>query len=327
MLTDSWNVIEEDFQPSKHIEREIAFGLSNGYIAQRANFEEYYSGETRLGSYVNGIYSQNTDKDDAGLLNDDCGLLKTPDWCGITVRLNEEVIDLATWEVLSFKSVLNIHEGVLERFFESVSPRKHKIEVTVKRFLSMAETEVAAIMYSVKSIDFEGRISFMPLIDANVINPNDNNEQLWNVLQVKTQPNVSYLWAQVRHQKIQFCGAHSYALYKNNEQLKVNPTKIEKERIAGFSMGADVKAGDTIYMNKYIAIADSLSRPNENLPDYVCRLALNSKEKGWQKLFEEHRGVCTARWFQAGLTDEHNIENQQSLIRTVFMNNMNIHCK
>jgi len=116
-------------------------------------------------------------------------------------------------------------------------------------------------------------------------------------------------------------------LYKNNEQLKVNPTKIEKERIAGFSMGADVKAGDTIYMNKYVAIADSLSRPNENLPDYVCSLALNSKEKGWQKLFEEHRGVCTARWFQAGLTDEHNIENQQSLIQAVFMNNMNIHCK
>ena len=108
------------------------------------------------------------------------------------------------------KSVLNIHEGLLARFFEAVSPRKPKIQVAVKRFLSMVETEVAAIMYLVKSIDFEGRISFMTVIEANVVNPNDNNnEQLWNVLQVRIQQNVSYLWAQVRHQKIQFCGAHS----------------------------------------------------------------------------------------------------------------------
>ena len=324
--TDLWCITEEGFQPDNQLASESSLGISNGYIGQRADFEEHYSGVTKSGSYIAGVYYQETYQNKAqetSLLNSCNRLLNTPDWDGIIVRLNDEIVDLATWEVQNFKRTLNMHDGVLERTFEAVSPRNHRIKVSVKRFLSMAKTEIAAINYSVKSLDFDGRISFMPIINADVKNPYLNdNEQLWNVLQIKAQQDVSYLWAQARHKNFQFCGAHSYALYKNNEQLKVNPTKIEKERIAGFSIGTDVKKGDTVYMNKYIAITDSLTQPNQNLPEYVCQLALEAKEKGWTKLLEEHSGVWAAKWFQANLAEGSDVETQQAIRHKIFMNNM-----
>ena len=46
ILADSWNIIEEGFNP-KHVESsESIFSLGNGAMGQRANFEERYSGRT-----------------------------------------------------------------------------------------------------------------------------------------------------------------------------------------------------------------------------------------------------------------------------------------
>jgi maltose phosphorylase len=324
LQTDPWCIVEDGFRPDKQLASERIFSLANGYIGLRANFEEYYSGETYLGSYIAGVYYQNN-SNESEVQKCPNRLLNTPNWSGIIVRLNDEIVDLATWEVLNYKRTLNMREGFLERTFEVVSPRNHKIQVKVKRFLSMAETEIGAINYSVKSLDFEGRISFMPVIDADVRRPDVNDdEQLWNVLQIRTQQDVSYLWAQARRMNFQFCGALSYVLYKNNEQVKVIPTKIEKERIAGFSVGTDVKAGDTVYLNKYIAVIDSLIFPRQNPPEKACELALNARKKGWSKLFEEHTAAWDARWSQLDVETEGGIETQQSVLHNIFMNNISI---
>ena len=322
---DSWCIIEEGFQPQKGLDSERIFSLANGYISQRANFEEYFSGETALGAYIAGVYRQTQyDSGDNQTENNLKRHINTPYWNGVIVRLNDEILDLATWSIRNFRRVLNMHDGFLERTFEVVSPRDHVIQVTVKRFLSLAETEVAAISYSVKSLNFEGRVSFMPVIDANVLNPDsESNEQLWNVLQVRTQQDVSHLWAQARHMTVQFCGATSYVLYKNNEQLKIIPTKIEKERIAGFSVGTDVRTGDTVCLNKFIAVTDSLTFSAGNLPEKTCEIALNAKKKGWNKLFEEHSAAMQERWSRSEGIIGGDIETQRTQRHRIFLGNLN----
>ena len=323
---DSWCIVEDDFQPKKALAAERIFSLTNGYVAQRANFEEYFSGNTKLEAYIADLYCQCVSSSDSEVNKSRNNLkqrINTPYWNGVIVRLNDEILDLATWEIQNFRRVLNMHDGFLERTFEVISPRNHAIQVTVKRFLSMAETEVAAISYSVKSLNFDGRVSFMPVIDANVLNP-DSDEQLWNVLQVRTQQDVSHLWAQARHMTVQFCGATSYVLYKNNEQLKIIPTKIEKERIAGFSVGTDVRIGDTVCLNKFIAVTDSLTFSSVSLPELACEIALNARKKGWNKLFEEHSAAMQERWSRSEVIVEDDIEIQRNQKHRIFMGDLNL---
>ena len=43
---DEWLIVEEGFHPEMNRESESIFSIGNGYMGQRANFEEKYSGET-----------------------------------------------------------------------------------------------------------------------------------------------------------------------------------------------------------------------------------------------------------------------------------------
>jgi len=322
---DPWCIIEEGFHVNKQLASESVFSLGNGHIGQRANFEEYYSGETMLGSYVAGIYfperaERGNWKEGYSDTNDK--LINAPNWTGISVRLNDDRLDLAEWDVQNFRRVLNMREGFLERTFEAISSRGHRIQVSVKRFLSMAETEVGAISYSVKSLNYEGRISFLPLIDGDVNNKYTNfNEQFWNVLQTKTEQDVSHLWAQTRRNDFHVCAALTYVLYKNNEQLNVNPTKIEKEKVAGFSIGTDVRIGDTVCLNKYVAIISSLNHPREELTERACTLARAVKTKGWNQLFEEHTAVWAEKWLKSDIIIDSDVAAQQAIRFSIFQLN------
>ena len=291
--SDPWTIVEDGFQCDKQLDSENNFCLENGYLRQSGNFEEYYSGETLPGSFIAGrIQSGNTDhiKLTSGNGVQTGNYVNTPNWIGITVRLNEEKLDLAVWEVLNFKRIMNLREGILERTFEAISPKGHHIQVIVKRFLSMAETEIGAISYSIKSLNFAGRISFMPVIEGDLMLTTQNvSEPLWNVLQTKTQHDVAHLWTQTRHTDFHICTALTYELFKNNEQLNTIPIKIEKEKIAGFSVGTDVKKGDTLRLYKYLSILNSLNHPRTDLTEQACKLALETKQKGWNNLLEEHK--------------------------------------
>lgn len=325
LQTDPWCIIEEGFHENKQLASESIFSLGNGQIGQRANFEEYYSGETMLGSYIAGIYyperaEYGNWKNGYSDTNDK--IVNAPNWTVISVRLNDDRLDLADWDVKNFRRTLNMREGFLERTFEATNFKGHRIQVNVRRFLSMAETEIGAISYTVKSLNFEGRISFLPLIDGDVRNKITNyDEPFWNVLQTKTAQDVSHLWAQTRRMDFHVCGALTYSFYKNNELLNVNPTKIEKEKVAGFSVVTDIRIGDTVCLNKYVAIISSLNHPREELTQRACSMALNAKRKGWNQLFEDHVNVWKEKWLQSDIIIDSDIAAQQAIRYNIFQLN------
>ena len=325
LQTDPWCIIEEGFHQNKQLASESIFSLGNGQIGQRANFEEHYSGETMLGSYIAGIYyperaEHGNWKNGYSDTNDK--IVNAPNWTVISVRLNDNRLDLADWDIKDFRRTLNMREGFLERSFEATNFKGHRIQVSVRRFLSMVETEIGAISYTVKSLNFEGRISFLPLIDGDVRNSFTNyDEPFWNVLQTKTEQDVSHLWAQTRRMDFHVCAGLTYSFYKNNELLNVNPTKIEKEKVAGFSVGTDIRIGDTVCLNKYVAVISSLNHPREELTLRACTMARTAKKKGWNQLFEEHVKVWEEKWLQSDVIIDSDIAAQQAIRYSIFQLN------
>jgi len=43
LVTDEWKIIEDRWNPSLHQGSESLFSIGNGFMGQRANFEESYS--------------------------------------------------------------------------------------------------------------------------------------------------------------------------------------------------------------------------------------------------------------------------------------------
>ena len=135
---DEWSIIEEGFDTENVKASESLFSIGNGAMGQRANFEEQYSGPTFQGSYIAGVYYP--DKTKVGWWKNGypeyfAKVLNAPNWIGIHVLLNGELLDLNTCKkVADFRRELNMKEGWSQRSFKAITSGDVSIDVKVTRF-------------------------------------------------------------------------------------------------------------------------------------------------------------------------------------------------
>ena len=244
-----------------------------------------------------------------------------PDWTSIVLRLNAEIVDISSCEILSYQRVLNMKDGLLTRVFRIITPSKKTIQVEINRFLSLANTQLGAIKFKVKSIDFQGSINFVAVIDGSVnekLYP--QTESQWNVLQSRTQADVAHLWIQTRKTNLQVCEAVSFEFFKNNSLKKLNATKIEKTNVAGYSFGANVVEGDSVSVVKYVAFSDSNRMNYRELTVNASRACLEAKMKGWDLLQDENTQAWNTKWNKLEINISDNFEKQHDFIKEQFQN-------
>jgi len=179
---DPWNIVEDVLDPDLNRISESIFSIGNGQMGQRANFEETYTGPSLPGSYVAGVYYP--DKTRVGwwkmVILNICKILNATNWIAIRVHLDGEELDLASATVTSFKRILHMKQGLLERQFIAELPSGKKIQVNARRFISLAHQQNAAIEYAVTAVNFSGELQFTPSLDLNVVNQDSNyDEQFW----------------------------------------------------------------------------------------------------------------------------------------------------
>ena len=116
---DPWKIIEDSFNPSHGRTAESVFSLANEFMGVRGYFEEGYSGDRLLGSYINGIFTKNVLKPFwcKGLAHSECFIVNSVDWLYIRIFLNGERLDLARCKFHNFKRVLDMTTGTLGREF------------------------------------------------------------------------------------------------------------------------------------------------------------------------------------------------------------------
>ena len=325
LKTDEWNVIEESFHADNLRAFESIFSLGNGRLGQRGNFEETYSSDTLQGSYLAGIsYLDKTRVGwwKNGYPNYFTRIPNAPNWSGIIVRLIDEELDLALWDVDSFERRLDMKEGISYRDFQVTSPKGHKLKVHVEHITSMANQNLCIIKYSVTSVNYEGKISLVPYINGDVKHETSNfNEKMWNILRAETTSEYAYLWTQTRHEDSQVCSCMTYQLFKNSKEITGNPIKIEKEKMTGFSIGADVKPGERVTLTKYTAVLSSLYYDRQLLVDEAVSESKKAKAIGWDALVNEHKKVWEDIWNETDVIIDGDPEAQQGIRFNIFQLN------
>ena len=88
--------------------------------------------------------------------------------------------------------------------------------------------------------------------------------------------------------------------------------------MTGFSLGADVKPGDTVTLVKYVVVASSLYYERPHLVETSIRMARQAKADGWDALTEDHRQAWHAIWEEADVTIEGDPEAQQGIRYNIF---------
>jgi len=157
-----WKIIEDQFHPEYNKITESLMSLGNGRIGHRANFEEKFSGETLSGNYVAGVYYPDKTRVGwwkNGYLEYFAKVLNAANWIGIDVKIGTETLDLFTAKVLDFKRELNMQEGNLYREFIAELPSGKQVKVVSRRFLSIVDSEIGAIRYTVTALNFSDKLT------------------------------------------------------------------------------------------------------------------------------------------------------------------------
>ncbi|MBP5290872.1 MAG: hypothetical protein J6Y76_05600 [Paludibacteraceae bacterium] len=250
-----WKIEQKQFDPKREIEAEEQLAFSNGYISQYAFFEEPYSGEQHVGTFVEGILR-------AGIGTP----LEIPNPAIISLRLGDERLDLHHWHVDKFYRCLHKGDAKLERRFTATSPKGYSVEVKSIRQLNVKNPHLLELDYTVKFVNYTGLISFMALAgDAK-------HAEDWYPLQTSVDDEIAYMWLQAEEGDAQVCGAQRHELWKNGSLHTERPIKIDKKRVLGFAYMTDVVPGDTFTMKTRIAIVDSHRFEKSELPNQAVAL-------------------------------------------------------
>ncbi len=319
---DEWNIIEEGFNAEKQRVSESIFSLGNGKMGQRGNFEEHYSGDSLQGNYIAGIYYPDRTRVGwwkTGYPEYYAKVLNAPDWIGIDIMINGEMLDLAKNRVENFKRVLNMREGYLLRTCRLILSNGNALRLDVMRFLSMAEDEAGAIRYSIKPENFKAEITLMPYINADIKNEDANyGEKFWEEYERKYLPQGACLKVKTKKLDFHVCTAMKYYVKHNNLNPKHNEEIIERDKYLSYKFKLKCNPGEEIVCYKYGVVLSSLYHPETNLIEKAEKLLLKITDKGFYSMLEEHKNAWKKIWEEGDIIIEGDVAAQQAIRFNIF---------
>ncbi len=325
LLYNEWLIIEESFIPENNRASESIFSIGNGKMGQRANFEESYSGDSLQGNYIAGVYYP--DKTRVGWWKNGypeyfAKVLNSANWIGINIKINKQELDLSRCVVHDFKRILNMKEGYLERTFKAELENGNIIEVESKRFLSIVDTRIGAIRYSVKAVNFSGELEMTPYIDLDISNEDSNyGEKFWEEESKSVLDGEGYILGKTKKLDFFVCSGMKFDIEKNGIPVTCNYTKIEDQKFIANTCEIDLKEHDTVAIFKYAANLSSLDYPVDDLMEETIKAVRNAQKLGFTQLMQEHAAAWVKKWEESDIEITGDVSAQQAIRFNIFQLN------
>ncbi|MFL1013112.1 glycoside hydrolase family 65 protein [Flavisericum labens] len=323
---DNWSIIEEGFDPKRVKSSESLFSIGNGAMGQRANFEEQYSGETFQGSYIAGVYYP--DKTRVGWWKNGypeyfAKVLNAPNWIGVSVNVNGEVLDLFSVEQIeNFRRELNMKEGWLSRSFTATLYNDTKVKVEVLRFLSLNLDELGAIKYNVTPLNADAEIEFKPYLDSGITNEDTNwDHQFWNTTNVEANGNQAFIEAHTMKTDFHTCTFMETSVFIEDTQQNIKPEQSKTETIISFDYNLKVKKGQTVSLVKFGGYTVSRNHEKSQLMDAAKTVLAKANSLGFTSLLEGQKQAWGDIWNMSDITIDGDVKAQQGIRFNIFQLN------
>ena len=323
---NEWNIIEKGFNTDNNEISESVFSLGNGYMGQRANFEEDYSGISLKGNYIAGVYYP--DKTRVGWWKNGypeyfAKVLNSTNWIGISIKINDITLDLAKCSVREFERVLNMKEGYLKRRFVVALENGNEIEVNTTRFISMTRSEIGVIKYSIKLLNFSGKLEVSPYLDGNVVNCDSNyDETFWDEISKDVKPYEAYVMLKTKKLDFHICTSMTFELTKNGEVIKPPLVTLdESEKYVANTISVDCDKNDELVIYKYVANTSSRYYEIPELIKITRELSTKAKNDGFEILLKEQAFAWSKKWQESDIVIEGDVSAQQGIRFNIFQLN------
>jgi maltose phosphorylase len=322
---DPWRIVEESFNPENNRVSESLFSLGNGRMGQRANFEEQYSGDTLRGTYIGGVYFPDKTKVGwwkIGYPEYFAKVLNAPNWIGLNLEFNGKPLDLANCKILGFNRVLNMKEGYLERNFRVEIKEAGIIEAEVRRFISIADTEVGAVRYNIIPVNFSGTLTVDSYLDGDVRNEDSNyNEKFWDEVSKQVKGPRAVLISKTKKLDFQVSTGMEMKIFRNGIETEFNPVPLKRKKFVACKATINFSQDDQITVYKYAAVVSSLNHPAEKLMENTHKVLDTSVAKGFDRLMSEQAAAWAEKWERSDIVITGDDAAQQGIRFNIFQLN------
>lgn len=327
IIPNEWSIIEEGFEKDRVKSSESLFSIGNGAMGQRANFEEFYSGDTFQGSYIAGVYYP--DKTKVGWWKNGypeyfAKVLNAPVWIGIDIEINGEQFDLNTCiEIKNFRRELNMKEGVLNRSFQAVLASGLEIDVNVSRFLSADLDELGVIIYDIKPLNGDAKIIYKPYVDAHVKNEDANWEEIfWESVDSEIKGEQGFVQARTFKTHFNVVTYMQNAFFINQEKQTIAPIQSSKtDWKVEFTYEINVKANEVATIQKFGGYVVSTNHNENELVSAAENVLAKANQLGYQQLLINQKEAWAKTWEMADITIEGDVKAQQGIRFNIFQLN------
>lgn len=314
---DPWKIKTESLHHEDKRLQESLTSIGNGYMGQRGNFEEGYSGDCHEGTYLAGVWYP--DKTRVGWWK-----IGYPEYFGkvinamnfiqVNIEVDGQNVDLAKDDFREFYLESNMYKGILHRTFIWTNKEKTiEIRFEFNRFLSIVEKEIASIQVTAEVLKGNPEITLRPGLDNLVHNEDTNyDEMFWEQVEESTQKPAFVTAKTVPNdfgiERFTVTGA----MVNEVTGLEQKDSQIEKLQVRE-SFSGKVTEGTMVILNKYVAIVTSRDISEEYQKETARKLVEKAAAKGRKQLLSEHTTAWKERWQKSDVNIHGDEESQQGV--------------
>jgi maltose phosphorylase len=309
LQVNPWKIIEAGFHPDRSEVSESLFSLANEHQGVRGFFDEGYSGDSLIGSYLNGIYEERFTEGTAykGISNRLAFMVNTVNWLYTRIELDGEVLDLSNSNFSEFQRELDFQSGELNREFVWQTQSGKKLHLTFSRLLSMQTKELACQKIRLTAVNFSGQIKVTSGLDFS-IHHRMHQQNYWNCPIIRDAA-ILGVTTSIHHRL--FAGMKVKA--------DAVQTPVQREKFIGVQFGLDLNVDQEQAIEKNV-ILHTDRNPGIALEEawHHGMDLLRSSTKGYQVSLEENRAYWSKFWSSADITIEGDPETQQGIRFCIF---------
>jgi len=259
-----WTLAYVGYEPENEGTREALCTLGNGYVCTRGAASDCSADDVHYpGTYIAGLYNRRTSQVEGHAIENE-DLVNLPNWLPLTLRINGgDWVRIDDLELLEFAQDLCLRTGVLTRRLRLRDAVGRTIGWAERRLVSMAEKHLAAIALELTAEDWSGPVEIRTALDGTVINDNVTRYRALERRHLQPletgapQEDVILLRTRTNASRVEIAEAARTRMYRGGAELQATRRTEAREDWVGQDLSLDIARGETITIEKIVAIFTS----------------------------------------------------------------------